>query len=177
MCIKIGLDVLWEEQVMLRIREAEVEDLPEMLAIYNYAIKNWTATFDLEEQTLDQRRIWFNLHGDEYPLIVAEVDGTVAGYCSLSPFKDKKAYEKTVEISIYLSEAYHGFGIGKKLIEEIISRAEQLNYHTIIAVITGGNKASVKLHEKFGFEFAGCLKEVGYKFGEWLDVCYYQLRL
>lgn len=109
MCIKIGLDVLWEEQAMLRIREAEVEDLPEMLAIYNYAIKNWTATFDLEEQTLHQRRKWFNQHGDKYPLIVAEVDGTVAGYCSLSPFKDKKAYEKTVEISIYLSKAYHGW--------------------------------------------------------------------
>ena len=162
---------------MLTIREANIDDLPEMLAIYNDAILHLTATFDLEEQTIEEREKWFNAHGGRNPLIVAEVDGHVAGYASLSPFRDKEAYKDTTEISIYISKDFRGLGLGRQLMEEILNLAARLNYHVIIAGITSGNDGSVRLHEKYGFEFIGRFKEVGNKFGEWQSVDFYQLIL
>jgi L-amino acid N-acyltransferase len=162
---------------MIHIREAAINDLPAMLDIYNDAIKNLTATFDLEEQSLEQRKYWFEKYGGNYPLIVAEIQGEIAGYSGLSPYNEKAAYQHTTELSVYLSQKHRGKGIGTSLLHEILHRARDLQYHSIIAGITHGNEASVKLHEKFGFELAGRLREVGFKFGQWQDVCYYQLML
>ncbi|KIL49142.1 GNAT family N-acetyltransferase [Jeotgalibacillus campisalis] len=162
---------------MVSIREAQQKDLTEMAAIYNEAIEKTVATFDLRRQTIEERQAWFNKYGGRHPLLVAELDGKVAGYSSLSPFRDKEAYSDTVELSIYISSDYQGKGIGKLLMEEILLRAAKLDHHVVIGGITGGNEASVKLHEKFGFEFAGCFKEVGYKFDQWQDVHFYQLIL
>jgi L-amino acid N-acyltransferase len=157
------------------IREAEIRDLPAMLDIYNDAIRNLAATFDLTEQSLEEREVWFRKFGDQYPLIVAEIDGEIAGYCGLSPYNPKAAFAKTVELSIYLSDRHRGKGAGGALMKEILTRGKQAGFHTVIAGITAGNDVSVKLHEKFGFEFAGRLKQVGYKFGQWHDVIYMQL--
>jgi L-amino acid N-acyltransferase YncA len=162
---------------MLHIREAVPSDLPAMLEIYNDAIRNLTATFDLEEQTLDERRIWFEKYGGKYPLIVAELNGEVVGYSCLSPFRDKPAYSNSTELSIYISPKHRGHGVGTALMKEILKRAAELGYHTVIGGITGGNEISVKLHEKFGFEYVGCFKEVGFKFGQWQDVHFYQLMI
>lgn len=159
---------------MLTIREATINDLQAMLAIYNEAILNQTSTFDLEEQTMEQRKIWFSKYGSKYPLIVADFDGQVVGYASLSPFRDKEAYDKTVEISVYIDKGQRGRGIGKALMAKILELAKTLNYHTVIAGITAGNEVSVKIHENFGFEYIGCFKEVGYKFNQWQDVLFYQ---
>ncbi len=159
----------------MMIRKAKIEDLPEMLAIYNDAILNLTATFDLVEQTLEQREEWFAKFGERYPLIVAEVDGEIAGYCGILPYNAKEAYATTVEISIYLSGKHRGKGIGNALMTDMINQARELEYHTIIAGITEGNDTSVHLHEKFGFELVGKLREVGFKFGEWQNVLYLQL--
>lgn len=159
------------------IREAVLEDLPAMLAIYNDAIRNTTATFDLEEQTLEERAHWFHKYGGAYPLIVAEVNGQVAGYSSLSLFREKPAYSRTTELSIYIAEAYRGRGIGNALMTAILERARQLGYHAVIGGITGGNDISIKMHEKFGFELVGSFREVGFKFGSWQDVLFYQLLL
>ncbi|MCQ6264856.1 GNAT family N-acetyltransferase [Fictibacillus sp. WQ 8-8] len=162
---------------MVNIREALLRDLPAILDIYNDAIKTLTATFDLEEQTLEERKVWFEKYGGDFPLIVAKLDGKVAGYCCLSPFRDKAAYSRTTELSLYISSEFRGQGIGNALMEDILKRAADLGYHTVISSITGGNEASVKLHKKFGFEFVGNFKEVGYKFDEWQDVHFYQLML
>ncbi|CAM2877818.1 GNAT family N-acetyltransferase [Paenibacillus sediminis] len=162
---------------MLSIREAQLNDLPEMLDIYNEAIRNLVSTFDLEEQTLEQRTVWFQKYGGKYPLIVAELDSQIVGYCCLSSFREKPAYSRTAELSLYIADGYRGQGIGSTLLKEIIDRAKQLSYHTIIAGITGGNEESVKLHLKYGFEFIGTFREVGYKFGAWRDVMFYQLLL
>lgn len=159
------------------IREAKLSDLQQMVDIYNWAIENTTATFDLNRQTTDDRMDWFTHHTGAHPLIAAEIDGRVAGYCSLSKFRDKEAYAKTVEISVYIDPDYHGKGIGSALIEEIIKRAKQLGHHVIIAGITAGNDVSVKIHEKFGFELCGNMKQVGFKFGKWQDCLFYQLLL
>lgn len=160
---------------MVQVRLAALNDLPAILEIYNYAIRNLTATFDLEEQTIEQRRDWFDQHVGKYPLIVAEINGEVVGYSSLSPFREKEAYSQTAELSIYISPNHQGHGIGKKLMEEILKLAGENHYHVIIAGITGGNEASIHLHKRFGFEYIGCFKEVGFKFGEWQDVDFYQL--
>ncbi|PLT28010.1 GNAT family N-acetyltransferase [Peribacillus deserti] len=159
------------------IRDALDKDLPGLLEIYNEAILHTTATFDLVEHTLEERKTWFEKYGGKYPLLVADVDGEAAGYCSLSSFRDKEAYSKTVEISIYVSSKHRGKGIAKKLMEEILSQAKNIGYHVIMAGITAGNDSSVELHKKFGFQYAGCFKEVGYKFGQWQDVLFYQLIL
>jgi L-amino acid N-acyltransferase len=159
---------------MLQIRDAVLGDLPAMLAIYNYAVENLVATFDLEPQTLAQREVWFHKHGDRHPIIVAEHEGKVIGYCSLSVFREKPAYQKSTELSIYIAPDQSGKGVGTTLMSAILERARQLEYHTIVSGIVGGNGASVKLHEKFGFTLAGKFQEVGFKFGEWHDVHFYQ---
>lgn len=159
---------------MVQLREADLDDLPSLLAIYNWAVRNTTATLDVEEWTLPQRKEWFYRHGAGYPLLVAEKEGKVIGYGSLSPFHEKAGYGRTVELSVYVDEAHWREGIGKRLVEELVGRAGQLGYHSIMALITGENEASKRLHEGLGFQQAGRLKEVGYKFGRALDVYFYQ---
>ncbi|WP_040952877.1 GNAT family N-acetyltransferase [Gorillibacterium massiliense] len=162
---------------MISIRDAAATDVPAILDIYNEAVATSTATFDLEPQTLEARMEWFSHYGERYPLIVAELDGQVAGYCSLSQFRTKPAYNATVELSIYLGEKYHGQGIGTQLMNEIIKRSKAMGFHTIVACITVGNDGSVRFHERFGFELVATFKEVGYKFNRWLDVYFFQLML
>lgn len=162
---------------MIFIRDAVVADLPIIMDIYNYAVVHLTATFDIKEVTLSERKEWFQKHGKKYPVIVAEIDGEVVGFGSLSPFNKKAAYAGTVEISIYTSHRHQGKSIGKSLMGEMIERANQNEFRAIIALITSGNEGSIQLHKKFGFTFAGRLKQVGYKFDRWLDVEYYQLLL
>ncbi|PYI54402.1 GNAT family N-acetyltransferase [Paenibacillus flagellatus] len=159
------------------IREAVVQDVPQLLDIYNDAVVNSVATFDLQPQTLPEREAWFRQFGDRYPIIVAETGGEVAGYCCLSPFRAKPAYAGTAELSIYLDKRFRGAGIGTTLMERIIGIARERKFHVIVAAITGGNETSVKLHRKFGFAEAGVWREVGYKFGAWQDVHLYQLIL
>ncbi|HWO96635.1 MAG TPA: GNAT family N-acetyltransferase [Bacillus sp. (in: firmicutes)] len=162
---------------MATIRKAVIQDLPQLVEIYNQSVLNNTATFDLNPVTVEQRRKWFDLHDQNelYPLLVAERDGKVAGYASLSMFREKEAFQSTSEISIYIDRDHQGHGIGKQLMTAILELAKELNYHVIMAGITKGNDTSVKMHEKFGFQFCGELKEVGRKFGEWQSVLFYQL--
>ncbi len=159
------------------VRRAEERDLAEMLAIYNYEVVNGVATFDMQPKTLEERKIWFGEHNVEnHPLIVAEVDGMVAGYASLSSYRPKEAYASTVELSVYISEAYRGQGIATVLMREILELAKQdERTHLVVSVITGENDASVKLHEKYGFTYCGRVHQVGYKHGRYLDIVTYEL--
>jgi len=159
----------------MEIRRAKIEDLGRITDIYNNAIINTTATFDIETKSVDSRRDWFNSHGEKLPIFVAEAD-EVMGWVSLSKLFDKGAYAGTVEISIYIDQQYRGKGVGNALMERIVFHAKDNDkIHTVIARITGENKVSVHLHQKFGFEFVGTLKEVGYKFSRYIDVHLYQL--
>lgn len=158
----------------MKLREAVRDDLPQLLDIYNWAIRSTTATFDLEEQTLEQRGAWFAHHDHAYPLVVAEEDGQVVGYSSLSRFRDKPAYAKTVESSVYIAPLYHGRGFGTRLMSDIIERAEAIGHHAIIAGIADGNESSVRLHVGLGFKHIGCFREVGFKFGAWRHVDFYE---
>ncbi|MBO9129331.1 N-acetyltransferase [Bacillus sp. 165] len=159
------------------IRAAKQNDVPAILEIYNHAVLHTTATFDLKEKTVEEMNKWFEKYNDRYPLIVATMDGKVVGYCSLSPFREKEAYGRTVELSVYVHENARGKGIARQLIMNIIKLGKQANHHVIIAGITAGNDVSVHLHESFGFTFVGCFRGVGFKFEKWQDVLFYQLTL
>lgn len=159
------------------IRTAEEKDMPELLAIYNYEVEHGFATFDLTPKTLEERMVWFREHNiGNHPLILAEEDGKAVGYASLSSYRPKEAYKTTVELSIYISRDYRRKGIAGKLASSIIEIArERDDVHTVISVITGGNEASILLHEHLGFEYCGTMKEMGMKFGKMLDIINYQL--
>lgn len=161
----------------MEIRVARECDLEALLDIYNYEAINSTATFAVNTKTLSERKTWFEEHNrDHHPLIVAVKEGTAVGYASLSAFRSNEAYAKTVELSVYVDHRHRGEGIGEALMIEILNTASaDEDVHAVMSVITAGNEASVKLHEKLGFVHCGSLKEVGEKYGRWLDTVYYQL--
>ncbi|MCX7841942.1 MAG: GNAT family N-acetyltransferase [Clostridia bacterium] len=159
------------------IRDAVIEDIEELAGIYNWAVANTTASFDINVQSLESRRQWFNGYGGKYPLLVAETDGKIIGYTSLSKFREKEGFFRTVELSVYIHPDYHGRGAGKALMKEVIERARSLEHHVIMACITAGNDISVGMHERLGFEFCGRIRHAGYKFEQWQDLLLYQLIL
>lgn len=155
---------------MIIIRKATLDDLAAITEIYNQAILRTTATFDTEPKSLDEQKIWFESHGPKYPVLVAEEDGVVIGWASLSKWSDRCAYSDTAEISLYIDEKERGKGIGRKLLEAINCEGEKTGLHSIIARIAEGNETSIHLHQTVGFEQIGIMKEVGRKFGRLLDV-------
>ena len=156
--------------MMLTIRRATIQDIEPITEIYNQAILNTVATFDTEIKTAEEQRDWFNHHGDRHPILVAEQDGTIVGWASLSAWSDRCAYDDTAESSLYIEEHQRGKGIGRKLSEAIIKAGYDANLHTLIARIAEGNAASIHIAESQGFEHIGIMKEVGRKFGRLLDV-------
>ena len=161
------------------IRKPTRQDVPALLDIYNYEVENGTSTLDINKKTLAQWGEWYDNHNIEnHPLIVAENDGEVVGYATLSSYRVKEAYRTTVELSVYVSPYHRKNGVGTALMESIINLArEDESIHTVVSVITGGNVASVRLHEKFGFTFCGTIREVGVKFGKFVDIENYSLKV
>ena len=159
------------------IRTAMEKDLPELTDIYNYEIEHTTATFSVTPLTPEERRPWFEAHNvDNHPLIVAEIQGRVAGYASLSPYRLLEAYHETVELSVYVDYTFRGRGIASMLMQSVLDDARRRSdVHCVISVITGTNEASIHLHEKFGFTYCGTMREVGKKFHKRLDIVNYQL--
>ncbi len=158
-----------------KIRKAHVSDLERITDIYNWAVENTTASFDINSHTIEQRAEWFAKHNDRHPLIVYELEGKVVGYASLSEFRSKEAYKDTCEMSVYVDHEYHNRGIGKELIENIIKLGKDIGFHVIISVISADNNISIKMHQKFGFVLCGNIKQVAFKFGSYLDCLFYQL--
>lgn len=155
---------------MLIIRPAKPDDLAAITDIYNEAILTTDATFDTEIKTIESQKEWFESHDSRNPIIVAENEKKVIGWASLSKWSDRCAYSDTAEISVYIKDGYRGQGAGRQLIERILQAGEEVGLHTIISRIVTGNDESIHLHEVFGFEHIGVMKEVGIKFGRLLDV-------
>lgn len=161
------------------IRNAVENDIKELTYIYNYEVINGTSTFDIEPQSHDERKKWFNLHGtNRHPLIVSEESGIVTGYASLSPYRNKDAYSTTAELSLYVHPKYRGCKTATALVTDIISRAKnEPTLKLIISVITSGNEASINLHKKFGFIYCGSIPNVAYKNGKALGTDFYILNV
>lgn len=163
----------------MNIRTAKKEDISALLSIYNYEVLNSTATFDLNEKSIEQWTDWFYAHNvGNHPLIVAEVEGEVAGYASLSGYREKEAYKSTVELSVYVHNEFRRRGIATALMEEIIRMAkEDSSIRTVVSVITSENEVSEKLHYKMGFAYCGTIHKVGEKFGKFLDISNFELQV
>ena len=176
----------------ITIRKGRREDVPALLDIYNYEVINGTATFDLQPKTLAERMEWYEEHQTEaHPLLVAELPAQqeqdygsdpaqtiVAGYVTLSSYRPKEAYASTAELSLYIAPACRGRGVATALMQAILQSARECpELHMVVSVITGGNAASIHLHEKFGFVHCGTLREVGFKHGAYRDIDHFLLEV
>ncbi len=161
----------------VEIRLATVGDLGVIRDIYNGYVERSTCTFQLEPETMAERLEWFAGRTPAHPVTVAEAAGAVVGWASLSEWRPRRAYARSVEASFYVSEGLHRRGIGRALLLDLIERARALGHHTIIGGACTEQVASLALQESLGFEHVACLREVGFKFDRWLDVVYMQLLL
>lgn len=162
----------------IKIRPYKTKDTQAILAIINHNILHSTALYDYTIRCYEQQKniLEEKIHKN-FPVIVAELDGNVVGFGMYSEFRFREAYKFTVEHSVYVNENFHGKGIGKQLLQELIVLARKQKLHTMIAVIDAENQSSVEFHEKFGFVTAGIIKESGYKFDRWLHSVIMQLIL
>ena len=162
----------------MKIREANFTDLPQILEIYNEVIERTTAVFSYAKHTPAMREEWFrSRQNGKFPVFVAEDKNEILGFSSYGPFRVWPAYKYTVENSIYVAAQQRGKGISKLLMAPLIDRAIQQQYHVIIAGIEALNKVSIGMHESFGFKEVANFKEVGFKFGKWLDLKFFELLL
>jgi L-amino acid N-acyltransferase len=154
----------------VRLRSAVAGDAAAIRAIYNEAVATTTATFDTEPRTPAAQRRWMADHVAPYSVVVAEVEGRVIGWASLSAWSDRRAYAGTTEVSEYVAAPHRGRGVGRALLARVLRDADLRGFHTEIARIADGNRASLRLHRAFGFRRIGVMREVGLKFGRRIDV-------
>ncbi|MCO6177508.1 GNAT family N-acetyltransferase [Ciceribacter sp. RN22] len=160
------------------IRNATEADLAAIRDIYNDAVEHTTAIWNDQLIDVENRRAWLELRRARgFPVLVAEVDGKVAGYASYGDWRAFDGYRHTVEHSVYVHKDARGGGIGKALMKALIERAREGRVHVMIAAIEAGNTASIRLHESLGFRLVGIHEEVGTKFGRWLDLAMMELKL
>ena len=162
----------------IKIRAYKTEDTQAILDVINYNILNSTALYDYNIRTYEQQKaILDDKINKGFPVIVTELDGVVVGFGMYSEFRFKEAYKYTVEHSVYVNNDFHGNGIGKILLQELIVLAKKQGLHTMVGVIDAENQSSITFHEKFGFKTVGIIKESGFKFDRWLHSVFMQLIL
>lgn len=162
------------------IREGRAEDLPRLLEIYNHYVEHTPITFDIEPASLETRRLWFDAFASEGPhrIFVAETSGRVHGYACSGTFRTKPAYHRSVEASVYLDVDDCGGGIGTALYTHLLEILEhEVGVHRALAGITQPNETSVALHQRFGFKRIGTFSDVGFKFGRYWDVAWFERAL
>ena len=158
--------------------DAEEGDLPGVLAIYNQVIATTTAVYSSEPSTLVDRRTWMQARKAKgFPVLVVRDDAGVAGFASYGEFRSWPGYLHTVEHSVHIREDARGRGLGRTLVEALIARARAQDMHVILGGIDAANEASIRMHEKLGFERAAVLRQVGRKFERWLDLLFVQKTL
>jgi L-amino acid N-acyltransferase YncA len=157
----------------IEIRPARSDDLEAMLKIYNDAIVNTTAVYDYQPRSSDLQRQWFETKQNQgLPVFVAHDGAAVIGFGSFGPFRPWPAYQYTAENSLYVDSSYRRQGAGTALLARLISGAQTAGYHAMIAGIDAANEASLALHRKAGFQPVAHFREVGWKFGRWLDLVF-----
>ena len=159
------------------VRLATLDDAEAIRRIYNYEVEHTTHTFDLVPRTLEDQQAWLRDRAGALGVLVAELDGRVVGFSSLSEYRTRPAYRTSVESSVYVDETVRGRGVGRRLVQELVGLAQARGFHTMIARVAGGHEASIKLHEAVGFTTVGTEREVGRKFGGWLDIVVMQRML
>jgi phosphinothricin acetyltransferase len=162
----------------LQIREASEADLPGLLAIYNDVIATSTAIYSSTAVSLDERvRWWHERTAQGYPVLIARDAGGVAGFASFGDFRAWPGYRFTVEHSVHVRGDGRGRGTGTRLLQQLLGRAAALGKHVMVAGVDAANSASIRFHQRLGFQQSGQLREVGYKFDRWLDLVFLQRML
>jgi phosphinothricin acetyltransferase len=155
----------------MKYRLACPHDAEAIRAIYNREVLGSTVTFDMVARTAEEQLAWLDEHSGAHPAVVAVGDlDLVCGFGSLSPYRSRPAYRTTVEDSVYVDTDARGQGVGRGLLDELIRLAAVHGFHAVMARVVGGHQASIALHRACGFELVGVEREVGRKFGRWLDV-------
>ena len=162
---------------IFKLRPAIEADLPQINDLYNYYVSNSTCVWTRQLCTEQERKEWFASHDDATPVLVAEQNGKVVAWGTFSLFKTACTFYKTVENSIYVHHEFQRQGIGSQLLAELLLRAREAGFASVIAVISSDQEASLALHRAAGFQEVGRFQQVGYKFGRYMDVVYLQLRL
>ncbi len=159
--------------------ECGPQHLDAIRGIFNEAIVNSTALYDYQPRSAEVMQAWWaaKQKGNHPVLGVVNDEGVLMGFASYGPFRHFPAYKYTVEHSVYLDSRFRGLGLGRQLLERIIQTAETNDFHAMIGVIDASNATSISLHERLGFERCGEMRQVGYKFGRWLDLVLYQKTL
>jgi L-amino acid N-acyltransferase YncA len=160
-----------------KIRLAEPADAEPLRAIRNDVIEHSTAMWTTRPLTPGDGRAWLEDNLARRSAYVAESSGQVIGYASWSPWHPKDGYRHTVEDSVYLADGHQGHGLGPELLRTLIAAARESGAHVMMASIEASNARSVALHQRLGFEVVGTAREVGTKFGRWLDLTMMRLPL
>ncbi len=155
------------------IRPASISDLAEINSIFNYYVANSTCVWQTEPVSEAGRLAWYQAHDADTPVVVAEREGRIVGWASLSRFR---AFYRTVEDSIYAHKDHLRTGIGSLLLADLIRIGNERKLNSIVAVISAEQEASIALHAKFRFAEVGRMQRVGYKLGKWLDVVFMHYR-
>ncbi|CUH65442.1 N-acyltransferase YncA [Thalassovita autumnalis] len=160
------------------IRTATAADAQGLAEIYNHAVENTVAILNETLVDAGNRAAWVaQRQGDGFPVLVAEEDGRVIGYASYGPWRPFHGFRETVEHSVYVRDGQRGKGLGRQLMQALIDQAKSDGLHMMVAAVTAGNDASIRLHEALGFEVTARMPQVGQKFGDWLELIFLQLRL
>lgn len=160
------------------IRHASADDCAAIADIYNHAVLHTAAIWNDATIDTENRLAWFYQRGNAgYPVLVAEENGQVMGYASFGDWRAFDGFRHTVEHSVYVHPEHYGKGIGRALMEKLITEARRIGKHVMIAGIESQNAASVALHHKLGFTITAQMPQVGTKFGRWLDLTFMQLQL
>lgn len=158
-------------------RLARLDDAEALRQIYNVEVQTTTVTFDILPRSLEDQREWLAARSGAHAVVVAEDGDEVIGFASLSPWRSRPAYATSVEDSVYVHRDHQGQGVGRLLLTELIAVARAHGFHAVFARIVGGHASSIRLHESVGFVLVGTEREVGRKFGRWLDVTVMELLL
>jgi L-amino acid N-acyltransferase YncA len=159
----------------MNVRPALESDVDAIREIYNYYVVNSVVTFDTEPQPHEARLSWLREHNkNELPVLVAEAEGTAAGWASLSYYHARCAYRTTVEFSVYVHHEQHRKGVAKALMSELMRMAAERDFHCVVGLICSENTSSLEMVRSMGFETVGELREVGRKFDRWLNVTFVQ---
>src|SRR5271170_6958669 len=162
----------------LPIRDATEEDLPGLLGIYNEVIATSTAIYSCDPVTLEDRREWWRARTAQgYPVLVVRDAHGISGFATFGDFRTWPGYRFTVEHSVHVRADGRGRGTGTLLVQALLARAAALGKHVMIGGVDAANAASIRFHERLGFEKSGQLREVGYKFDRWLDLVFLQRRI
>jgi phosphinothricin acetyltransferase len=163
----------------ISIRDAAVTDVSVITEIYRESVLNGIGTYELEPPSeIEMTTRFSSITGQNYPYLIAEDEqGAILGYAYASPFRARAAYRYLAEDSIYVAASARGLGVGRRLLEALLSRTAALGIRQMVAVIGGANPASVALHEDAGFKHVGRMPSSGFKFGQWVDTVLMQIDL